>query len=284
MTRSILVVLSDTHGGNKAGLMHPGVILFDEDQNGNPVPYTPEPTATQSYLFDLYQRNIAATLELAAGDPIDVIHNGDLAQGNKYPQSLVSTRVSDHILIAEANLAPWLEIPNVRSVRLAVGTGAHEFGEGAATIMVASLLKRRYPERDIAAAYHGLVDYDGCLVDYSHHGPHPGSREWLKGNVARFYLRDLMMREVMAHNTPPHLVLRAHFHTYVREVLEVSGYESTLIITPSYCFMTDHARQATRSQHMISVGQVVFEIENGAPVKMHKQYETHDLRTRERIA
>lgn len=283
MTRSILVDLSDTHGGSKFGLMNPAVVLYDEDHEGNLVPYSPRPTAAQSYLWELYQKNIAATVELAAGDPIDVLLNGDPVQGNKYPQGLVTPEVADHIAIAEANMMPWLEIPNVRTVRLATGTGAHEFGDGSATLSLAKLLQAAHPDRDIAATNHGLIDYGGCVVDYAHHGPHPGSRKWLEGNTARFYLRDLMLQEITNKRRPPDLVLRAHFHTYIHEILEMGEYRSELIITPSYCFMNGHARQATRSQYRVSVGQVVFEIVDGVPGKPHKQFETNDIRTKESI-
>lgn len=282
-SRFILVDLSDTHGGFKAALLNPEVVLYDEDERGKVVPYSPKLTATQRFLWDLYERNIAETVELAGSDPIHVLHNGDLTHGNKRPEQLVTTSIANQILIAQANLEPWLRVKQVKTLRLATGTGWHEFGEGSASVLVADALRRRYPGRDIAASYHGLADYGGFVVDYAHHGPPPGSRVWLRGNVARFYLRDLMMQELLAGNCPPDLVLRAHYHAYIREVLELEGHESTLIVTPSYSFLTDFAHKATRAAHRVSVGQVAFEVVGGKLARIFRQFETLDIRTREQF-
>jgi hypothetical protein len=283
LKRSILVDLSDTHGGHKLGLMNPAVVIFDEDQFGNQVPHTPELTAWQKYLWDLYLESIEQVASLAGGDEIVVLHNGDLAQGNKYPQQLVSTNLANQIIIAQANLEPWLIIPNVRAMRLTIGTGAHEFGEGAATLLVANVLQGKYPDANIAALYHGLADVDGVSVDYAHHGPFPGSRDWLMGNVAGYYLRDLMIREIKAGRKPPDLVLRAHYHAYVRVIQIIDDYESMLVVSPSMCALSDHGHQATRSQHQVTNGIVAFEIVDGKIYKTHKLAKTVDIRTKETI-
>jgi len=78
-----------------------------------------------------------------------------------------------------------------------------------------------FKNKDIKMCQHGLLDIDGVTIDYAHHGPFPGSRSWLKGNIARYYLRDLMMREIMNGNSPPKLVVRAHYHTPVEEYLKI---------------------------------------------------------------
>jgi len=111
--RKILVVFSDTHGGHRLGLMNPHVTLYDEDEHGNLTPYTPRSTATQKYLWKMYRADIRRVKKLAAGDPIVLFHNGDLTQGNRHPAHLVSTRMADPILIAKANMVPWLDWPNM---------------------------------------------------------------------------------------------------------------------------------------------------------------------------
>jgi hypothetical protein len=126
------------------------------------------------------------------------------------------------------------------------------------------------------------------MVDASHHGPAAGSREWLKGNVARFYLRDLMLVEISMGYKPPNLVLRGHVHEYLREVLvHLAGdkeYESQLMLLPSYCGVSDYARKATKSEFILRNGLVVFELVDGIIYRVYLFTKVQDVRTYERIA
>lgn len=283
--RVILVNLSDTHAGHKLALMGPDVILHDEDEAGNLVEYSPRQTASQKYLWNLYQTHIQNVVDLADGDEICLLHNGDLTQGTKYPRELVSTRVSDQVAIAVNNLSPWFELPNVKVARIVIGTGAHNLTEGATELLAAQVLKASYKDKSLAVLYHGLLSVNGATVDYAHHGPFPGSREWLKGNVARFYLRDLMMREIMDGGAPPDLVLRAHYHQPLVETLEQKEYESKLLITPSYAMLDDHSHQATRSVFTVTHGLFAIEIVAGnkPEIDIHKFMQSIDIRTVEVI-
>jgi hypothetical protein len=277
------VVLSDIHSGHKLGLMPPDVTLYEEDEHGNPVPYTPRQTASQEYLWRLYTDYMAQSVKIADGSPMIVIHNGDLTQGNRFAEQLVTTSAGNQMLIAVANLTPWVKIPNVAALRIVQGTQVHEFAESTAPMLVTSLLAKEAPRKDIKMLNHGLLTVGGVTVDYAHHGPGPGGREWLRGNEARFYLRNLMMAEVGRGEVPPRLVLRGHVHTYTKETLEWAGHESTLIITPAYCMLGDHARKAIKSPHLIGNGHVVIEIEGGEVQKIHKLVSTVDMRTKEEL-
>lgn len=283
----ILAVLSDTHGGNKLGLLNPDVTLFDEGANGELVPYKPEPTASATYLWKLYHDNLWQLQKIACGDPVAVLHNGDIAQGNRFQSELVSTRMADQILIGAANLRPLLEYGNVRVLRLAIGTEAHVFGEGSAEILVADTLKREYPEKDIQVFHQSLTEFNGMLVDYAHHGPPAGSRAWLNGNVARYYLQSLMMAEIMEGRTPPRLYLRAHVHSWVMETVTLhfqnKDYISTVLVTPSYCMIGEHGRKITRSSPMVVNGMAAIEIVDGRLGQIHRLTETLDIRSKETI-
>lgn len=281
--RTILVTLSDTHGGNKLGLMNPEVVLYDEAPDGTQVPYTPSLTASQKYLWDLYVSHINRVKKIAGKDRICVLHVGDLTQGIKYPQALVSTRMADQLIIAIANLKPWCEIDNVTHIRLAGGTQSHEFLEASTPIVVTNKLSEEYKDKDINMCMHGLLDVDGFTIDYAHHGPYPGSRVWLKGNVARYYLRDLMMREIMENKIPPKLVVRAHYHTPVEEYLKIMGHGSWLYVLPSYCAMGVFARQATRSVNTFTNGLNVYELVDGELDRAHHLHNKVDIRTKEAI-
>jgi hypothetical protein len=281
--KKYLVDIADTHGGHKLGLCNPTVTLYDEDEQGALTPYTPRLTASQQYLWTLYKGGLDASLRLANGADVLVLHNGDLTQGNKHPEQQMSTRAADHLAIAEANLSVWLERDNVRYMRLSAGTGAHNFGEATSDIVLAGKLKALYPTKDISVCYHSLLEYNGLSIDYAHHGPHPGSRTWLNGNTARFYLRDLMLREICAGRIPPRLVLRAHYHQLVDETVTVGKYTSRIFVSPSFCMLGDYAIQRTQSPIEICNGMLIFEITDGDLTGVKKFTNTLDVRTKEKI-
>ena len=283
MRRVVLAVISDTHAGHKYSLMPPGVELFQEASDGDLTPWKPSPTASQRYLWQVYTAGVDLVRELAGEDDVILIHNGDACQGIKYPQELVSTRLADQTIIALENFKPWFELPTLKAIRIALGTGAHTFGEGSAEIELAYMLKLGHPNFDVKAMHHGAPVVNGCRVDFAHHGPYPGSREWLKGNVARYYLRDIAMREILRGSPPPRLVIRAHYHTPVRETLYQNGHTLDLFITPSFQTLTDHAHQAARSPDKISHGVLALEIIDGELAGVHEFYETVDLRHKEEL-
>ena len=182
-------------------------------------------------------------------------------------------------------MLPWFQLKNLVAVRLVRGTDSHGFGEGSADLTVDGLLQRRFPKRDIEVLFHGLGEVLGIKVDYAHHGPYTGSRNWLKGNVARYYLRSAMMDEMQLGNVPPHIYIRAHFHNYVEEYLRISNaqhtHKSWLTVLPSYCLMSDYARQATRSQFSVTNGRVAYEVIDDRIVEVHPFLHTLDIRTKE---
>jgi hypothetical protein len=268
-------------GGSKVALMPPDIVLQNEAQDGTLTDYTPEATETQRYLWDLYTECIDWVKKMAGRDEVVLIHNGDLCQGIKYPVELVSTRIADQIRIGAANLAAWTALPSLRAIRIVAGTAAHNLGEASAEILAGDMLQARFPGLDIKTFYHGLLEVNGVAVDVAHHGPHPGTRSWLQGNVARFYLRDLMMSEMMGGGKPPQLVLRGHYHQFVREELRMADYHSTLVVTPAFAMLGDHAIQAVRSPSRVVNGMVAFEIIDGEVLQMYDFVRSIDVRTRE---
>jgi len=282
--RIILAAEADLHGGSKGALLNPETKLCTYDKAGRPLePQPVELNESQSYLWELRQENIKKTLDLAAGDDVMVIVNGDITQGNKHPGLLVSNRIADQIIIAAANLRPWLEHKNVVNLRIAVGTAAHNFLSGTAEVLVWEQFREKYQKKDIKVVYHGEAKYNGLPVDYAHHGPGPGIRNWLKGNIARLYLQSLMLDCVVRHMEPPALVLRAHYHVPTRAFNELDGSCSWLYILPSYSMLDDHATQAAHSPGFITHGMVAFEIVDGELVSQHKFYKEIDVRTKEEL-
>jgi hypothetical protein len=276
--------MSDSHGGHVLGLANPETELQD-DKKGH---YQPDLNDYQLYLWNkIYLKAIKDTANLAGKDEIVLFHIGDPTQGNKYPNEQMTTRMADQLRLAKWNFMPWLQYKNVKKVRLAKGTSSHSFGEGSSEVLLEDVLSDKFPKVDIRTIYHGLANVSGIDVDYAHHGPGQSIRKWLEGNIARYYLRDIMMKEIFAGNKPPNLVLRGHFHSYIKEILEIQHgqdwYESMIVVVPSLCGIGDFARQITKSVYQITNGIIVFEIINGKIHETYKFIETLDTRTKESL-
>lgn len=285
MRRTILVVQSDPHAGHKLGLMLPGVSWLEKDETGSYQQYTPKPTAFQEWLTSIHDRTLELAKNMSKGDEIVLIINGDITHGNKYPEQLVSTSIANQILIAINNMQPWLALDNLSTFRITVGTAAHNFKENTAEILVADSLAREHRDKNIRVLHHGLANIGGALIDYAHHGPHPGSRYWLSGNIARLYARSIIMSEIASGKTPPALIVRGHYHTFIHEI--VSSYlgdvirNTAMVIMPSMCGLSDHAQQASQSSSRVMCGMMIFEIIDGKIVDTVPVIETVDNRTYE---
>lgn len=275
------VFLGDTHGGHRLGLLNPDTELYEEEGLG--FWYNPELTETQRFLWQAYEKHRAVAWEVASGMPVHVFHCGDECHGNKYPDQLVSTRMGDQILIGVENLRPWLD-EGCSSLRLEKGTSAHDFGEGSSTMIITRELRQEYPDMDVNMVKHGVANFDGCKIDYAHHGPSAGTRKWLEGNQLRYYIKDRVLRAVLNGEEPARVFIRAHYHTIVHEVVEVKGYKTWKCdawILPSYCGLTDHGAQATRSIDFVDVGMLFFIMEDGYLVETVPQVERLSLKMEE---
>jgi hypothetical protein len=287
MNRAIIVVCADLHGGHKHGLLNPDTVLEETDENGNLIKeYHPQLTRIQKYLWGEYKKGVANVKELTGEDPLYVIINGDVTAGNKYAQLLVSDRIADQFIIAAYNCRPWYDL-HPQAVRFLKGTGAHVFEQGTAEIVVSTMLASEYPEVSTRVLDHGLFTIAGLEVDISHHGPPPGSRKWLTGNEARYYLRSAMLDEITAGKVPPRIYLRGHYHESVEETLIVRGngnrYKSTLVITPSFAFIDNHTLQTVRSPSRITHGMTVLEVVDGELLRVIPLEKTLDIRTHEKL-
>ena len=285
--RTIVLCISDTHGGFKLGLMNPKVKLIDWDEEGNPITFTPESTAIQKYFWKLFTDGCKALELFARGDSIVAMHFGDATHGYKYPKTLVTTELADQPAIAISNFEPILTLPNVRSCRLVAGTDAHNFDDANAEKLIINNLKLLYPDVSCGLVVHGLADVDGVEIEYAHQGAFPGSKNHLKGNVAHQYLRDKMIGELMAGNTPPQLYIYGHYHEWlwVSETVSIGDkdYTSHLMVMPSFNFPNLWTTAATRAQSRFTHGIVALEIIDGKITDYKRFTRTVDRRTKEKI-
>lgn len=288
MRRQVIVGLADTHGGHNQGLLNPDTVLERDDESGKPHRYNPQLTPFQEMIYADYSECMDRVINIADNDEIILIHDGDLTQGNRFEENWVSSRLSDQIIIAYHNLKPWMKYKNIKIIRVAKGTGAHVYKEGSSEILVSKLLQNEFKDKDITAVYHGLLTTDNFSVDYAHHGPSPGTREWLKGNMGVLYLKDIMKRSLKRGVRPPDLVLRAHFHEYshvnhIEQWGDNDEYISTLVTLPSFCGGGDNGIKASRSRDTLQIGMCAFEIVDGKLHNIHRLFRTYDIRSEEKI-
>ena len=280
-----ILLFSDIHSGHRLGLLNPETTLEEQDAEGRIVTYHPQLSAYQQHLWGLFTQNLEQVRGIVGEDEIVAISNGDITQGVRYPDLWVSTRMSDQVDIALWTMRALLKLAQIKVLRLCVGTASHEFGEGSAPRLVINALKPEFPSVDIKVVQHGLLWVDGVSIDYAHHGPGASQRHWLQGNTARFYLRDLMQREIKAGRPVPRIVVRSHVHTHVRETLRDEDRGelviSDLFITPSWCGMGDYAVQVTRSNYLVTHGMVLLGVEEGELRVEHSLVATTDVRTEE---
>ena len=266
--------MSDRHSWFSLGLVAPSKEIPNLQLNSK-----------QLELWGIYKKGLSKTFDLAGKDEVIAFDLGDITHGNKYDEDLLAGGVAPQIIASAETFYPVLDKQNVKTLRIVEGTSAHNFGEQASENLVKYVLKQRYPKKDIDVISHGLVSIAGIRIDYAHHGPHPGNLIWTRGNTARSYLRNYMMTELSLGNKPADLVLRGHFHEYVKEVFTLTwngiDYESTLIVMPPLCMMGSFARQATRSQFSIAPGVVAVEVINGKIHSTQKYCQNMDQRYRE---
>jgi hypothetical protein len=273
---------ADTHAGHKVGLCNPVAVLLDDQKNEAGVNLG----AYQRHIWDLRMAFLQEVATLAGRAEVIHVHDGDVTHGNKHASGLITTRIEDQMEIADWNMRPVYDLPGVRRGRFISGTEAHTFGEASSEIALAKRLSLRYPKYDIQPLAHSVLEVDGVVLDVSHHGPGAGIRQWTRGNVARHYLRSRMWQDFKRGRKPADVYLRGHYHTFVWETLrEQFGGEmvtSHLVVLPSWCGMTEYARQATKSEYEVTNGLVLLELAAGR-VEVHPMVRSLDLRVEEKL-
>lgn len=257
--RVIVPLFGDSHAGSILGLLNPTTELNIQDETGMVRTEKVNLKPIQEFIWGVYTDGIKSTVKLAGDDEIFPIHMGDMSDGKKYPEGLISSRLSDQIIIAVDNLSEWLKYDNVKHLRIIEGTPAHNFGESSTEQLVDTICKSKFPDKDIQTQYYGLLNINNVIFDLTHHGPSAGKRVWLKGNEFRFYIRSLVMKELIRKNKAPNIIGRAHTHEPVEEWIWVEDHRACGVITPPLCFPNDFAKQVTNGVYLVTIGMVAFE-------------------------
>ena len=307
--RLIAALQSDKRAGHRVGLCNPATMLPVDDEIGRGVEVPVAITPFQQALWDMYTEDIVAILEFAGGDEVVVFDLGDQVQGHKYPDNQMTSPMSDQFAIARANWAPWMRQPNVTRFRFSKGTGAHTYGEGSSETILAAelayfltadavsatpydndsaenqLAQQLGRQVDVKAVYHGVAELaPGLRLDYAHHGPGPGMRDWTQGNQVRYYLKSLVLEQRRLGLEPCQLYSRGHRHAFVHEALLSQMWDGELLdyhifTLPSYCGLGAYGHQATFSAPYQWFGSVAVEILDGKLGRIQPFVHCVDIRT-----
>jgi hypothetical protein len=247
--------------------------------------WSPQPTESQLWIWEQYTKHIKELKHLAGKDEIVVLVGGDITHGKMYSdKERVSVREYDDYAIAADALSELARLKNVKRMRLVKGTGSHVFSHGTAELVVARILEAEH-EVDAKVAYHYLLNIRGVNFDIAHHGPGPGIRKWLQGNILRYYVRSLVIQALMEQEPVPDVLLRWHFHQYVPDTHEFRSngqtYTTLARICPSYSYIDDHARKVVKSPSKLTVGMLAFELVDGKVKSEHEFLSSIDLRRKE---
>ena len=282
--RRIVAALSDIHSGYRLGLLNPDTVLVRAKPKGGDEDWTPDLTTTQVELWKVYLKNIKEIKRFAGRDEIIAIHGGDATQGSRYNARIEGVTDEDERTIAVANLMPFMSFLNVQKMRLVTGTESHV--PDSAEARIARTL-REESGKDVQCLHHARTAIDGVTLDIAHHGPFPGSRDWLHGNVATYYLRDRIYKDRRGGIEPATVYLRGHFHEWVHVTLNDcwEGVDRThhLIVLPSFSGLTHFARKVTKSTPYLTTGMAAFEIIDGELARIKPVKQTWDLRCEEEL-
>jgi hypothetical protein len=282
--KGYVLAIGDTHTSHNLGLLNPATTITVEKPNGEFEEQEVTLNPYQDYLwYDIYIPALKEVKKITEGEKMVAIHGGDWGQGNKFTAQTKYLSEANQVTMAVDVMKPILDVPACVKARFSAGTGAHDFTEHSLTLLGVKFLQHEYPQIDIKANYQGLADVCGLSIDYAHHGPGEGLRIYLNGNNVRFYLSDLMIRYLSKDKKTPKLVLRWHVHGNQDEFFTLGNYKSRILVIPSMCGMSFHARKATRTKMSVTNGFALFEITDGVITNNWKFYRENDLSTKETL-
>ena len=120
-------LFSDSHGGSAHGLLMPETTWQEFTPTGGMTSYTPALNDIQIFLNMLYQQHADKCFALAGHDEVAPLFGGDITDGIKHvdPDTL-TVSIFRQKVIALKILDVWLSHKNVKRLRMAEGTDAHE--------------------------------------------------------------------------------------------------------------------------------------------------------------
>lgn len=290
--RTIIAIRGDTQVGHSGGLVNPDTQIpdLDIDESGRYIVTgwrRIQPRPIQRKLWDWHEQDRSAIRDLADKDEIVFLEMGDLTQGGIFKDDLDQIGLNEQVTMSRWICTPWLDIPNVKRMYIAKGTGVHLWGMGATETLLTAQLNSLYPKKKVKISDHWMLNMDGFRMDVAHHGNGVGIRNWTRGNVFDLYLKSILMDDINVSDYIPNVVLRAHYHEFVyrRAIHQVKDklWELPGFVTPPYCFIGDHATKVCKSPAFMGVGMMALEIINGKLYDWHRFTHYVDLRIEEKL-
>jgi len=239
----------------------------------------------QEELWDVYMTIKEVAVSMSKGNPIVLFHLGDMGQGFYFTEEANLSDISNQVVAAAWNLYPFYDLPNCVGGKLVSGNRGHEGTPSALTRLIAFIMGEKYSDKRTEPLLHGETTIGNYRIDYSHVGPNQSARTWLEGNIARYYLRSEMQSHLNAGEKPPDLYLRGHFHSRifetVRQWVNNSWVESSIIVVPPLCMMGDHARKVTKSGRLLTYGGIVANFDDGNITDLEWVTRTKDIRKKD---
>lgn len=291
--RFILVPVGDKQAGHNGALVNPEASIPDVELDRSTMTRIimgyrhPELSSLQKDMWKWHEKDREEIGKLAGKDSIIYIGMGDETQGGIFKDDLKDVSLSAQYFISYYNMLPWLNMKQMKGAYFAKGTAVHLWGDGDTETILTHRLNNEFKHIPVKMSPHWELNFDGFRVDVAHHGPGVGMREWTKGNTLRLYTKSL---QDYLHNNGkpiPDLLLRAHFHQPICEVvtknLDTERFRTDAWITPPQCFIGGHGQKVTQSVSMMHIGMLAFEIVNNRILETHEFMHSIDLRVEERI-
>jgi hypothetical protein len=284
--RRCVLQISDMHSGGDLGLLNPACVLIRANDDGSVEEWTPELTPTQRYLLALLDEKLGEVADWAGDDEIILLHTGDATQGDRFEEAVIAgVTKGDQRKIAASNIVYICRrLPNIKKVRLITGTLVH-VPDGAEARIAADL--RQTTGLDVQSAHHERINISSAVLEVAHHGPHPGTRDWTRGNVALYHLRSRIYEDRRQGVRPADAYIYGHFHQFVSVPHEDEWLNERrllrLVVAPSMVGLGHFARKVTKSPPFITHGLVGYEITNGGISQVAAFTRTLDLRKEETL-
>lgn len=256
-------IISDTHCGSSVGL-HP----HDETELDDGGAYLP--SAAQMWMYDGWLSFLDTLKAAAIGSDLHLINNGDLVDGDHHGTvQIVSRHPNVQLDILKRCYAPVLDLP-LKSAVVVRGTEVHVGPSGSAEESFANWLVGQgvtvpRDETGKASHWHFRGEYDGVLVDATHHG-RVGGRPWTRPNATNGLAAEILMEHAARGERHPDLCIRSHFHQWVDTG---DAFPVRVIQTPAWQLATAYVKRR-HAEGLADVGGTIIRIEDGEIVRVRK--------------
>jgi hypothetical protein len=239
-------------------------------------------SSTSQWIWDCYNKLIVTANDFAGDDQVVVYHTSEVCHGSTFPDYLYSSWQDHQVAIAVKSLAQLRNIKNLAGLRFCYGSGAHDWGQQAATKAVADEVAAwGYPT---ACVDHGWEELDGCIIDWAHPGPR-ASTGIDRGSGPRLYAIRSARSYLERNKRAPDVILRGHTHIRYTELVKVAwGKDGVYVMMSVGAALTgpnEYSHKYNHVEAVTEVGGTLIRVHNGRVVEY--QAATWEREDRQRV-